>query len=72
MIKIFFAFPFHFLGKIRTFPQDMKMKSENLPATNEFIKINDGFFLLRGEVVMFEFRPQIIYPPEPAALPTSV
>ncbi|KAH7532578.1 hypothetical protein FEM48_Zijuj04G0035500 [Ziziphus jujuba var. spinosa] len=36
------------------------------------MKVNNELFFVRSEAVMFEVRPEIISPPEPATLPTSV
>lgn len=36
------------------------------------MKVDNMLFLFRSEGVMFEVRPEVISPPKPAALPTSV
>jgi hypothetical protein len=46
--------------------------SKNIPASYANVEFADGAVLLRGEVPMLYVGPQIIEPPQPAALATSL
>lgn len=41
-----------------------------IPITDSTMQLNNSFFLFRSDVPSLQVCPQIIYPPEPAALPT--
>lgn len=56
----------------KSFEEKVKEKEKKPPASYSLMKVNNELFFLRSEAVMFEVRPEIISPPEPATLPTSV
>lgn len=36
------------------------------------MEVDDEFIFMRGEIAPLEVRPQVVYPPQPATLPTSL
>lgn len=54
-----------------TFDREMMSKLVK-PAPKDFVEVDDEIFFFRGKSIMLKVRPQIISPPKPAALSTSV
>lgn len=50
----------------------MMMKEIDEPVAYDPMEADDQLLLLRSEPASPDVRPQIIYPPQPATLPTSL